>query len=73
MVACRRGLSCATDGSTVEYFSVNCVVGLREFVLVVVRAAEKHFVGTGVRDDDKLDVSVAQKRRSDVRSYVVCH
>jgi hypothetical protein len=73
LVACQRGLPCATDGSTVECFIVSCVVCLSEFVLVVVRAAEKHSVGTDTRGDEKLDVCVAQKRSSDLRPYVVWH
>jgi hypothetical protein len=73
LVACRRCLPCATDRSTVERFSASGVIGLREFVLVVVRAAEKHSVGTGARGDNKLDACVVQKSRSDVRPYVVWH
>jgi hypothetical protein len=44
------------DGSTVECFNDIGVVGLREFVLVVVRATEKYSVGTCDRGDEKLDV-----------------
>ncbi len=40
---------------------------------VVVRASEKHSVGTSDRGDAKLDVCVLQKRRSDVWPYVVWH